>query len=60
MVRFRMSRRSGGSPGSHSLLRFNWPLMVTQEQDEVIQQALVRGLVKNRKDAYEADRAALP
>jgi hypothetical protein len=33
--------------------------MVTQEQDEVIQQALVRGLVKNRKDAYEAGCAAL-
>jgi hypothetical protein len=32
MVRLRMSNRSAGKPGSHSLLRFNWPLRATQEQ----------------------------
>jgi hypothetical protein len=31
----------------------------TQEQDDVIQQALMRALAKNRKEAYEAGCAAL-
>jgi hypothetical protein len=33
--------------------------MVIHEQDEVVRQAIVRGLVRNRKDAHEAGCAAL-
>jgi len=33
--------------------------MMTQEQEHVIAQALMRGLVKNHKEAYEAGCAAL-
>lgn len=33
--------------------------MITQEQEDVIAQALLRGLVKNHKEAYEAGCAAL-
>jgi hypothetical protein len=34
-------------------------MMLTQEQDYIIQQALMRGLAKNRKEAYEAGCQAL-
>jgi len=33
--------------------------MMTQEQEHVIAQALMRGLVKNHKEAHEAGCAAL-
>jgi hypothetical protein len=33
--------------------------MMTQEQEHVIEQALMRGLVKNHREAYEAGCAAL-
>ena len=33
--------------------------MMTREQEHVIEQAVVRGLVKNHKEAYEAGCAAL-
>jgi ABC-type Zn uptake system ZnuABC Zn-binding protein ZnuA len=33
--------------------------MMTREQEHVIEQALVRGLVKNHREAYEAGCAAL-
>jgi hypothetical protein len=33
--------------------------MMTREQEYVIEQALVRGLVKNHKEAHEAGCAAL-
>jgi hypothetical protein len=33
--------------------------MMTREQEHIIEQALIRGLVKNRKEAYEAGCGAL-